>query len=93
MGKYKGSRPVGICDRNGKKYPKHELVPEYEDGKWNGLLVHFSELDPDHPQNFLEKLELDDPRPVRHARPDAEETPLTPAEQAAIDNLNNNGVG
>jgi hypothetical protein len=65
----RGSRALGICDRTGFRYPLKDLVWEFQNGKRTGLRVGKDIADPDHPQNFLGRLRVVDPRALRDPRP------------------------
>jgi hypothetical protein len=65
-----GSKALGICDRTGFRYPLKDLVWEVQNNKRTGLRVGKDVVDPDHPQNFLGRLRLTDPKPLRDARPE-----------------------
>jgi hypothetical protein len=60
----------GFCDRTGFRYNKAELVEEFEDGRPTGRFVGKDMVDPDHPQNHLDQLRLDDPKTLPNVRPD-----------------------
>lgn len=65
-----GKRAWGICDRTGFRYDLSDLVYEYVNGKRTGLRVGRDVADPDHPQNFLGRVQTDDPKPLIDPRPD-----------------------
>jgi hypothetical protein len=66
----RGKHALGICDRTGFRYPLSELVWETKNGKRTGLRVGRDVADGDHPQNFLGRLRIVDPRALRDARPE-----------------------
>lgn len=66
----RGSRALGICDRTGFRYKLSELVYETKNGKRTGLRVGKDVADGDHPQNFLGRLRIVDPRALRDPRPE-----------------------
>lgn len=63
-------RALGICDRTGFQYPLKDLVWEVQNNRRTGLRVGRDMLDPDHPQNFLGRLRVDDPKPLKDPRPE-----------------------
>lgn len=65
-----GKHAWGICDRTGFRYPLKDLVWEYSDGTKTGLRVGRDVVDPDHPQNDVGRIRTDDPKPLKHPRPD-----------------------
>lgn len=73
----KGSKALGICDRTGFRYPLSELVYEYNNGRRTGLRVGRDVVDPDHPQNFLGRLRIVDPRSLRDPRPETDTAAFT----------------
>lgn len=66
----KGKHAYGFCDRTGARYPLKDLVPQYENGKWNGLLVGRDMVDIDHEQLRLGSVEASDPQSLDNPRPD-----------------------
>lgn len=64
------SRALGICDRCGLTYPLIELRNETVNRKLSAVKVCPECWDPDHPQNYIGLIRLDDPKPLREARPD-----------------------
>ena len=64
------TKPWGICDRTGFRYPLEDLVYEVQDGQRTGLRIGKDMVDPDHPQYRLGDLRLDDPKPLNDPRPD-----------------------
>ena len=69
----RGKYAYGICDKTGFRYKLTELVAEVRNGVKTGLRVGRDVADPDHPQNFLGRLRINDPQSVRDARPDRTE--------------------
>ena len=69
MSKGKGKLAYGFSDRSGFRYDLKDLVPQYENLRPNGLLVGKDEVDIDHEQLQLGRVDasddqtLDDPRP------------------------------
>lgn len=70
MGYAAGKHAYGFCDRTGFRYPLKDLVYEYKDGVKTGLRVGKDVVDPDHPQNFLGRVKINDPQALRDPRPD-----------------------
>lgn len=66
----RGSRALGICDRTGFQYKLSDLVYETKNGKRTGMRVGKDVADGDHPQNFLGRLRIVDPRALRDPRPE-----------------------
>ena len=66
----RGKYAFGFCDRTGFRYPLDQLVDEYQNGVKTGLKVGFDVVDPDHPQNFLGRVRVDDSQSLREPRPD-----------------------
>ena len=66
----RGKYAFGFCDRTGFRYSLDQLVDEYQNGVKTGLKVGFDVVDPDHPQNFLGRVRVDDPQSLREPRPD-----------------------
>ena len=66
----RGKHALGICDRTGFRYPLSELVWETKNGKRTGLRVGRDVADGDHPQNFLGRLRIVDPKSLRDPRPE-----------------------
>jgi hypothetical protein len=71
------SKALGICDRTGFQYPLKDLVWEVQNNRRTGLRVGRDMLDPDHPQNFLGRLRLDDPKPLKDPRPETDRVQFT----------------
>jgi len=85
----RGKYAFGFSDRSGFRYPIHELVEEFVQGKRTGLRVGRDEWDPDHPQNFLGKLShYEDPQKLDNPRPD-----LSEKESRALFSFDPVGVG
>jgi hypothetical protein len=68
-----GKHAYGICDRTGFRYPVRELVFEIQNGVKTGLKIGYDVVDPDHPQNFLGRVKIDENQSVLDARPDRTE--------------------
>ena len=66
----KASRAFGFCDRTGFRYPLKELVTETRNGTPTGFRVGKDVVDPDHPQNFLGRVRINDPQSLLNPRPD-----------------------
>lgn len=66
----KGKYAFGFSDRSGFRYPINELVDEVRNGSKTGVMVGRDEFDPDHPQNFLGRVKVDDPQALKLTRPD-----------------------
>ena len=66
----KGKRAFRFCDRTGFRYPLKDLVYEIDNGVPNGLRVGKDVVDPDHPQNHLDRARTDDPQSLDDPRPD-----------------------
>lgn len=64
------SRPFGICGRCGFRYKLIDLRSEYVDYRETSKRICPTCLDPDHPQNHVEELEVNDPVALRDPRPD-----------------------
>ena len=67
----RGKYAFGFCDRTGFRYSLDQLVAEYLNGVKTGLKVGFDVVDPDHPQNFLGRVRVDDPQSLREPRPES----------------------
>ena len=65
MANARGKYAFGFCDRTGFRYSLDQLVDEYQNGVKTGLRVGFDVVDPDHPQNFLGRVRVDDPQSLR----------------------------
>jgi hypothetical protein len=65
-----GKRAYGICDRTGMRYKLSDLVWEFKNNQRTGLRVGRDVADPDHPQNFLGRVRINDPQSLRDPRPD-----------------------
>lgn len=78
MSKYaKARRAFGFCDKTGFRYPLKDLVDEIKDGVRTGFKVGKDVVDPDHPQNFLGRVKINDPQALRDPRPDRFKEPVT----------------
>lgn len=63
--------PIGVCDRCGFTVKHNELRHEFVNRRQTNLLVCGACYDEDHPQLYgMQDLKIDDPRPIRDARPD-----------------------
>ena len=71
MGYSSGKNAFGICDRTGLRYPLHELVWEIKRGIRTGSRIGRDVVDPDHPQNFIGRVKINDPQSLRNGRPDS----------------------
>ncbi|MEL0326875.1 MAG: hypothetical protein VXA09_07740, partial [Burkholderiaceae bacterium] len=69
----RGKYAYGICDKTGFRYKLNELVFEVKNGVKTGLRVGRDVADPDHPQDFIGRIRIDDPQSIRDARPDRTE--------------------
>ena len=67
-----GKHAYGICDRSGFRYKLEDLVYEVQHGERTGMRVGYDMLDPDHPQNFLGRVNTTDPQSLLNPRPDVE---------------------
>ena len=79
----RGKYAYGICDKTGFRYKLNELVSEVRNGIKTGLRVGKDVADPDHPQNFIGRVKINDPQSIMNARPDR-------VEPQAISLLGNN---
>lgn len=70
----KGSKAYGFCDRTGFRYPIKDLVPQYENGKPNGLMVGRDVVDIDHEQLRLGEVDASDPQNLKNPRIDQSQT-------------------
>lgn len=68
-----GRYAYGFCDRTGFRYHLKDLVYEYKDGVKTGMRVGKDVVDPDHPQNFLGRVKINDPQALKDPRPDRSE--------------------
>lgn len=66
----KGEHAYGFCDRCAFRYDLKELKSETVNGVPQSNLVCPECWDEDHPQNFLWRVKVDDPKPLRVTRPD-----------------------
>jgi hypothetical protein len=71
----RGRRALGICDRTGFRYPLADLVWEFRNGQRTGLRIGKDVVDPDHPQNFLGRVRINDPQALRDPRPEQDVGP------------------
>ena len=70
MSKYaRGKYAFGYCDLTGFRYPLRELKPEVVEGKLTGAHVGFDVWSPDHPQNWLGTVRINDPQALYQPRP------------------------
>lgn len=76
--RYKPGDHLVVCDRSGFTYWRSECVKE-----WNGLLVHKSQFEPRHPQDFLRGIK--DDMSIKDARPLQDPVFLEPNEITAAD--------
>jgi hypothetical protein len=60
----------GFCDRCGLRYDLKELTKEFIKGIQQNSRVCPDCWNPDHPQNFIGTLRIDDPEGLRDPRPD-----------------------
>ena len=77
MGYTRGKHAFGFCDRTGFRYPINELVDEYKNGVKTGLKVGRDVNDPDHPQNFLGRVRVNDPQALMDPRPERKTESVT----------------
>jgi hypothetical protein len=66
----KAKYAFGFCDKTGFRYPLKDLVDEYNNGTRTGFRVGRDVVDPDHPQNFLGRVKINDPQSLQNPRPD-----------------------
>jgi hypothetical protein len=66
----RASKAFGYCDLTGFRYPLKDLVYEVNNGRRTGFRVGKDVNDPDHPQNFIGRLKVDDPQALFDPRPD-----------------------
>jgi hypothetical protein len=66
----RGKYAYGFCDKTGFRYKLNELVYEVRNGIKTGLRVGKDVADPDHPQNFIGRVKINDPQSLRDPRPD-----------------------
>ena len=66
----RGKYAFGFCDKTGFRYKLSDLVFEFRNGVKTGLRVGNDVADPDHPQNFLGRIRINDPQSLSNARPD-----------------------
>ena len=69
-----GKFAYGFSDRSGFRYDYEDLVEEIRQGRRTGLRVGRDEIDPDHPQNWLGRLDkYEDAQVLEFPRPDLSE--------------------
>ena len=68
----KGSKAFGFSDRSGRRYPLKDLVRQFENLRPNGLLVGKDEIDIDHEQLQIGRVNSNDPQTLPDPRPDRE---------------------
>lgn len=66
----RGKKAFGFCDKTGFRYPLKDLIPEFRNGVATGMLVGRDVWDADQPQNFLGRVNTNDPQSLRNPRPD-----------------------
>jgi len=66
----RGKYAFGFCDKTGFRYKLSDLVFEFRNGVKTGLRVGNDVADPDHPQNFLGRISINDPQSLSNPRPD-----------------------
>lgn len=66
----RASKAFGYCDLTGFRYPLKDLVYEVKNGRRTGFRVGKDVNDPDHPQNFVGRLKVNDPQSLFDPRPD-----------------------
>lgn len=64
-----GRKAFGFCDRCGFRYDLKDLKTETVNLATTNLLVCPECWDPDHPQNMLGRVRVDDPQALRNPRP------------------------
>jgi len=64
-----GRKAFGFCDRCGFRYNLKDLKTETVNLATTNLLVCSECWDPDHPQNMLGRVRVDDPQALRNPRP------------------------
>ena len=74
MPKSSSKHAYGYCDRTGFRYPLKDLVRQYENKRWNGLMVGRDQVDQDHPQLRLGEVDASDDQSLLNPRPDKEIT-------------------
>jgi hypothetical protein len=65
-----GKHAFGFSDRSGKRYPLSDLVEQYENLKPTGLMVGKDELDIDHEQLQIGRVDSSDSQTLDNPRPD-----------------------
>ncbi len=63
-------KAVGMCDRCGQRFKLKKLKSEVIRGRETNMKVCPSCFDPDHPQNKLGDIRVEDPQAIRNPRPD-----------------------
>ena len=66
----RGKYTLGNCDRCGQQSPINDLKFEVENGFVTKRRTCPECYDPDHPQNFIGRLRINDPQSIKDARPD-----------------------
>jgi hypothetical protein len=69
-----GKRSIAICDRCGCRAKYLDLKAQVVNSIRTGLRVCPDCLDQDHPQLKLNRVRIDDPQALRHARPESDKT-------------------
>ncbi len=67
-----GKRSIAICDRCGCRAKYLDLKFQVVNSIRTGLAVCPDCLDQDHPQLKLNRVRIDDPQALRHARPESD---------------------
>lgn len=67
----RGKLALGLCDRCGLTYPLRELRAEKDTGHSRHNRVCPECFDPDHPQNFLYRVQTNDRISLKDPRPDS----------------------
>lgn len=65
-----GKEALAICDRCGQRYDYNELREEVHNGKKTGFWTCPTCFEPDHPQNFVRLLKVDENPALKRPRPD-----------------------
>lgn len=63
-------KAIAMCDRCGQQYKLKKLKSEVIRGRETNMKVCPSCFDPDHPQNKLGDIIIEDPQAIRNPRPD-----------------------
>lgn len=66
-----GKRALGVCDVCGFTYKLKELKRLVEQGRDVNLRVCGECWDPDHPQDHIGEVRINDPQALRNPRPDS----------------------